>query len=214
MTLVPQNHEILLAQQCIAADCAVVIANCRSIVELSGTAKDSTKYWEYGLKLYTNIFKEGAEVYSLDDPRIASAAYGCARCLRELGKITAALNLLTPVAKAISGNLRSSSDAITQAFTFIPQPVFCAETIDRGIIAAQCQWLLAVLMADNQPNDDGRKKALKCLQKASVVLRHTLDSTVQEDPRRKKSVLLLHQIEEEARRIFHPLGSTTQPRRA
>ena len=212
MGLLPPSHEVLLAQKCILADCSVVIANCWALTELSGTEKRSTKYWEVAFSHYRSIFRECAKIYGLEDAKFASVAYGCARCLRELGKVSEALSVLTPVAKALARAPANSNVMADEAFSFMPEPaVPRLDSIDHRMVAAQCQWLLAALTADNQPDDEGRKKALKCLQKASIVLRRILDSTNQDDPRHRESMRLLQQIEEEARRIFHPLGRLSTP---
>ena len=210
MTFIPSDHEVYLAQRCILADCLVVIANCWAIKELSGSEKRSTRFWRSAFSHYRAVFRGSANTHGLDDPRVASAAYCLARVLRELGKVSEALKVLTPVIKALSHAHESDTHTTKQSFSFIPQPVAVTrEGVDQRMVTAQCQWLMAVLTADNSPDDDGRSKALKCLHKASIALRHILDSSVQEDPRRKECVQLLNQIEEEARRIFHPLRRPT-----
>eukprot|EP00977_Amphora_coffeiformis_P020329 scaffold8126_cov170-Amphora_coffeaeformis.AAC.3 len=211
ITLIPSHHEVYLAQRCILADCFVVIANCWALKELSVQEKRSTHFWRSAFSHYRAVFRGSANVHGLDDPRVASAAYGLARVLRELGKLSDALKVLTPVVKALSHPVHGP-DALfaKQSFSFIPQPVtVIREGVDQRMVTAQCHWLMAVLTADSSPDDDGRTKALKCLHKASIALRHILDTSVQEDPRRKECVRLLRQIEDEARRIFHPLRRPT-----
>lgn len=210
MTVIPPDHDVYLAQRCILADCLLVIANCWTLTELSVPERRSTRFWHSAFVHYRAVFRVSANAHALDDPRAASAAYGLARVLRGLGKVSEALNVLTPVVKALSHAHGSETDCTKQTFSFIPHPVtLIKEGVDQRMVAAQCQWLMAVLTADESPDDDGRSKALKCLHKASIALRHILDSSVQEDPRRKECVRLLHQIEEEARRIFHPLRRPT-----
>jgi hypothetical protein len=218
MGLLSPEHDIVLVQRCLLADSLVVLANCWALTELWVTEKRSAVYWRSAFGHYRAVFQAYTKILALDDCRVAAAAYGCARCLRELGKVSEALQVLSPVAKALSHSHAPPTRTQRQTLNFLPLPVVTElEGVDRRMQAAQCQWLLAVLTAEHQPDDDGRTKALKCLHKASIALRHILDSRVADDPRRTECIRLLQQVEEEARRIFHPLrraAASTQPHRS
>lgn len=99
-TLVSSENEIILTNHCFMADALSVLANCTAAAWcLLGSAPGSTHnngatYWQLAFAHYQRAFDGFSRSKGLDDPSVARAAYGLARCLREFGETDKALQFL------------------------------------------------------------------------------------------------------------------------
>jgi hypothetical protein len=99
--------DIKLVNHCLLADALSVTANCVSVSEtLFGSSRDSSArsrcYWQWAYKHYETAFKGWTNNNrSSSDENVVSAAYGLARCLRELGKRHVSVQILSSVVSAL-----------------------------------------------------------------------------------------------------------------
>lgn len=231
LALMGANHEIVLIHRTFIGDAFAVLANCTTASDASfGRAdtesKNSKSFWGLAFVHYRAAFHGFVKHKGLEDPSTACAAYGSARCLRELGETEKALTVLSTVAKVLFERATDGTDHVDgeegiptvreatpkeRKLTFLPsaslrqsRPSYRTET-RRLLSSALCYWLMAVLTAESQQNDEGRVRALKILHKASVSLQRALKVTPADDEFRTTCIDLLRMIEDEAKSILQPI---------
>jgi hypothetical protein len=232
--LIGANHEIVLIHRTFLGDAYAVLANCTTAFNTSFGRPDSefdsaASFWGLAFVHYRLAFQGFVQNKGLEDPSAACAAYGSARCLRELGETEKALAVLSTVAKALfdrteESNQTEQAEGINLAnnfpqkgrqFTFLPSASRSRSRLSyrmetrRLLSSAQCYWLMAVLTADSQQDEEGRVRALKLLHKASVSLQRSLKITPTDDhSSRTTCIELLRKIEDEAKSILQPIGGS------
>jgi hypothetical protein len=212
------TSETVLLNHCLLGDSMAVLANCLSMKELDHLViqRESTSVWTCAMKHYRAAFEGWAKVgRSLSHPNTVSAACGLCRCLRELGKLEQAINILSMVVSATKsqptkaglsrdlGNLPS--------ITFLPpasgSPSTCLQarlSSGREQSSALCLWYLAAYSIEAHPNENGRIHALNLLHASSECLRRALKANT--DGSYANTLLeMLRCVEDEARELFKPI---------
>ena len=235
VALLGEDDEYVLAYRLLLGDSLVVLANCTSASNMSFgrtdtdvTAKKALSFWGLAFVHYRSAFQGFVARKGLEDPNTACAAYGSARCLRELGKSEQALTVLSTVAKVLfdgavtksddqavkAGKKRTGDQERGQRHSFLPSTTLShtktyhhRREIRQLRSSSMCYWLMAVLIAESQPNEGGRVKALKFLQRASVSLQRALgfSASSNDESSRATCVDWLRKIEDEAKSILQPM---------
>lgn len=233
-TLVGSENEIILTNHCFLADALSVLANCSAAARcLLSSASDSShndgaQYWQLAFTHYQRAFDGFARTKGLDDPSVARAAFGLARCLREFGESEKALQLLSLVVSYTekTAAATSSVDPIEETKIdkeepkkglvtpprFLPRSLNSKTSSDKiraskHTSSARCLWLMAILSLDQAPNEEGRERAFSYLHAASVSLQSILNrlSDVDHGPTRSTCIQFLAMIEDEALQISEPV---------
>lgn len=233
MTLIGPNHEITLINQAFVGDALTVLANCLSAGESdSNDRKASTSsgghmyYWSLAYVHYQQSFKGWIAAHGLTHPNAAASAYSLARCLRELGKVDKALQVLSSVASSLGNpsdsgtkkpaalNSNGKHEEHLSTLTFLPPN---SRTGGRGAhirlevsskvqSTVLCLWMTAVFSVEQIPDERGRFRALGLLRDASRVLQHALDQAGEIDDSSREILLELYEcVEHEASSLFEPL---------
>jgi tetratricopeptide (TPR) repeat protein len=219
------NH-ITLVHHCLVADALVVLANCVETTTQSSRsgANRAADYWRQALIHYRHALKGFTRKLGLDDPNIAAAAYGAARCLRELGRTEEALQVLSKIvdiselavaAESIAMATKSApcnvaSDRDQKRSSFLPQrcfrrrkPAQSRTHSGKRMSSALCFWLMAALTADINPDEGGRDRALSLLRSASKSLQLGLADIPERDSSIKVAYIdFLQKIEDEAKSLL------------
>ena len=193
------NNDILLCSHALLADSLTVLANCilttENFIGVSSVAKNTSRYyWRKAFKHYEIAFKGNIQKKrKLDDAGVMSAAYGMARCLRELGKRRKALKILSSVVSALgrqvvksggsdgNGNDDDSGARCEVSLSFLPYRDTSLRRLcltnnvayrpRQDYSTALLLWLMAVVSVEDQQNERGRMRALSLLHAASETLR-------------------------------------------
>ena len=206
-TTFKESNDILLGSHALLADSLTVLANCilttENFIGVSSAVKNTSRYyWRKAFEHYEITFKgKIRNKRKLNDAGVVSAAYGMARCLRELGMRAKALKLLSSIVSALGRqvvNPGSSDDndddsgaRCDVSLSFLP----CRDTSSRRFLLtnngahrprqehfmALLLWLMAVISVEDQQNERGRMRALSLLHAASETLRTGIAHTAQDD---------------------------------
>jgi hypothetical protein len=239
-SLVGSDNEIILVNHCFVADSLSVLANCTTAARLllgsvaGSTCDTGAQYWQLAFAHYQRAFNGLAGTKGLDDPSVSRAAYGLARCLRELGETDKALQLLSlvvsftertaampstkePTASPADPTEETKIDEelnedVTGLPRFLPRALSSKTISDKTraskhTSSALCLWLMAILSLDQSPNEVGRERAFSYLHAASVSLQSALNRISDVDDESTKAVCIqfLAMIEEEAIKISEPI---------
>jgi hypothetical protein len=231
--LITDKHEIVLIHRTFLGDAFSVLANCTTASNMvigrsDSKLNSSASFWGVAFVHYRAAFQGFVQSKGLEDPSTACAAYGAARCLRELGATEKAMTVLSTVTKVLfdradqessqadepeSKNATQNRLRAGRQLTFLPSASLSRSRLSyrmetrRLFSSALCYWLMAVLAADSQQDEEGRLRALKLLHKASVSLQRSLKITpTDDDASRTTCIELLRKIEDEARSILQPIG--------
>jgi hypothetical protein len=181
-----------------------------------GIERESTSVWTCAMKHYRAAFEGWAKVgRSLSHPNTVSAACGLCRCLRELGKLEQAIQILSMVASATKS--QPTKCGLSQdlgnlpSITFLPPSSRSSRTTlqarlssGREQSSALCLWYLAAYSIEAHPNENGRIHALDLLHASSECLRRALKANT--DGSYANTLLeMLHCVEDEARELFKPI---------
>jgi hypothetical protein len=238
-SLVDSNHYIILANHCFVADSLAVLANCVASANFflgagSGASENhGLQYWQMAYRHYEYAFHGYVKTKNVDDPAVARAAYGVARCLREFGKTEKALQLLALTVSfkddsVVEPNINKSATRspspskekinIVSNEHSVPVPRFLPVAASFNSVSdklktpkllssALCLWLMAVLSIDRSRNEEGREQAFGYLHAASVALQASLSelSHIENDSTKAICIRFLAMIEDEAEQIAEPI---------
>lgn len=232
ISLVKQDHAVVLIHHCFVADAFAVLANCVTAARSAfGAASGSgseygTGLWRLAYAHYERAFTGSVSTMGIGHASVSRAAYGMARCMREFEETETALEFLSLVVSAASesipnlqdvGASHSSQDAIFSSVSFLPH---LSTTFSSSILMASdaranallssalCLWLMAIFSLDCAPNEYGRERAFNYLHAASVSLQSALESvslSVDGESLKITIVGFLGMIEDEAMQISEPL---------
>ena len=276
LELLGRKHPTSLLNQSLVADSFLVLANCLSASEekmdnrsrnISNKGSSSRYFWSLAYSQYDLALRGWISLESIIHPNAASITFSIARCLRELGRLRQAINLLETLASCLEQKLddealatkketRYSKPTVSQYVeipssskgTFTPlnkenrtssstsssslkdsRPSFISrrrlgnsisrsssknviktESCEREQTAAVCFWMMAVLTAEQNPDELGRNRALSLLHTASLTLQRVLSrngngSSVVDEQTLQTCLDLYEQIEGEALDLFEPL---------
>ena len=225
------HSETVLLNHCFLGDSMTVLANCLAMEEIYpclGNSPESALVWTRALKHYRTAFEGWAMAgRSLSHPSSVAAACGLCRCLRELGKLDHAIQILSMVVcatnpKPTREDLCASSGvekAIVESpsITFLPassrsstKALQVRVTSGRGQSTALCLWHLAVYFMEANPNERGRIRALNLLHASSESLRRVLKDDESGHCRNRCALEMLQCVEDEARELFKPLKAAIE----
>ena len=230
MTVIGPNHEIALINQAFVGDALAVLANCLSAGESDSDDRSASTssgahvyYWSLAYVQHQQSFKGWVAAHGLTHPNAAASAYSLARCLRELGKVDKALQVLSAVASSLGNTSGSKKQTLNSSnkheehlstLTFLPPN---SRTGGRGAhlrlelsskvqSTVLCLWMTAVFSVEHIPDERGRFRALGLLRDASRVLQHALDQATEADDLSRETLLELYEcVEHEASSLFEPL---------
>ena len=224
-----QHNPVVIVKHCLLGDSMAVLANCQASARVHlgskstlDSASSEQHYWKLAFANYRMAFTGLSEIRGFDDPRVCSAAYGMARCLRELGQHQKALELLTTVVAAMQvapSHVHSKIDVnplhrfdekhaiktpflsrVLQARHQESQPV-----VQHHITVALCLWLMSVLSIDSSPNEQGRSRAFALLHAASVSLKLAMAELDSDGGVLRSTCMdMLKKVEVEAQKISKP----------
>ena len=201
------RHDVTLVTHSLVADTLALKANCLSMSEITfGTNlsdRESTRVWKSAHDHYMTIYDScpRTPVISLDS-RCMLAAYGVARCLRQVDQSSEAFDFLSKVlddALDTVSSYRQEAELLSVAETetsgakakvspspFVPcampalsPPSFTANDPGamKDLAIGYCQWLLAALCADLYPHHPAR--CLHQLQSCALSLQRALKDGLQ-----------------------------------
>lgn len=236
-TMVSTHHYnssgVIFMQQSLVADGFAVLANCKAAVRAklgsrsSGETVSGRYYWKLALTYYHKAFKGLSASKGFEDHHVCGAAFGMARCLRELGEHQKALELLSTVVAALETTPASpiASKAAIQPLSlqhfggekkrdpFLSQVLRLQSRAQGGepqiqhhVTVALCLWQMSVLSVDGSPDEKGRTRAFGLLHAASVSMQLALRELSDTDGMIQTTCIdILGKIENEAKKISKPL---------
>jgi len=193
-------HGILLG------DAHSVLANCASIAATSwGLRTDRTVLaaWQQACLSYRNSLVASLKRGVSMDSTTASAAYGVARCLRELDRPEEAIKLLSNLLASLESLPMRQQSNTKRRLGRSRFRLSSSQPEDLSHkIRTSCLWLMAISTLDMEPSKEGREKALRILHTSVLSLKHALaDNSSKETPSSHDQKLIIRLIEEEAKRI-------------
>jgi hypothetical protein len=236
LSLIGPDHPVALANKSFVGDALAVLANClttdeRTLVETKDGNGDSGKnyFWSLAYKHYYDAFKGWVRLHSLSHPNAASAVFSIARCLRELGRLDKALQVLNSLAHSLgwSESITRSDDEDNRSFSrhavfsFLP-PNWHGSGDNRMSLRnqfecsqhqtyAMCLWMMAVFTVEQSRDERGRIRALSLLHGSSEALQRALVQIGDHDQAsRSVSIEMYNCVEQEARNLFQPLQLVQQ----
>eukprot|EP00980_Cylindrotheca_fusiformis_P023434 scaffold10476_cov142-Cylindrotheca_fusiformis.AAC.9 len=220
LKLLGPEHRISLLNHALVADSFVVLGNC---VSAGGTMEKHTQleYWSLAYLHYQHALRGWTKLEGLSHPSAVSAAYGIARCLRELGRLEQALRVLEPLVEAlqVSPEYDETIDeeevemkhGVFGTFSFLPPSTFSNRAQHSKFRKSQalvlCLWTMATLTAEQNPDERGRARVLSLLHRASDTVRNLLLGHVDDMDETTRLVFfeLYDSVECEASTLFEPL---------
>jgi len=231
-------HEISLVFHSLVADATAVLANCTKAAESMDPgglpeARQSAYFWRIAFAHYTIAFRGLSRTGRDQDIAFYTAAYGLARCLREMGDGEKALGLLSSVvdeAKESPGSATADTQPQVKADVHAERPpvplssvvylpgnhgkqdedsfAVAAPSTTREMSIGLCYWLMAVLAVDVNPSARGRSLAVRYLRESSGALQRSLRILPAGRARmtRIECVRLLRAVEAEGERILDGMG--------
>lgn len=219
--IIGHDHDIALVHHCFLADSIAVLANCVATAKAfslstgSSDPMDQDHYWRQAFLHYQYALKGFTRTKGLGHQNVAAAAYGAARCLRELGRTGEALEILSTVvevsehallSKTIFSTVKSTPPGDEAKTSFLPQRCFRQHkkvSSGKRLSSGLCYWLMAALTADTKIDDEGRDRSLGLLRAASKSVQAGL-SEIHEDDKSTRATYIdvLERIEEEAKHIL------------
>jgi tetratricopeptide (TPR) repeat protein len=232
--IIGSDCHIALVHHCFVADALAVLANCIATATAnkpsrSGMGRDTSRdvhYWRQALFHYRHALEGFTRKLGLNDPNVAAAAYGAARCLRELGRTEEALQVLSKIVKLSEQALVTESSIATKSaprnaesgrdqktISFLPQRCFRRRKPTKSRIhscnrmsSALCFWLMAALTADTNPDERGWDRSLSLLRSASNSLQAGLKEIPKGDASTKAAYIeFLQRLEDEAKNLLGTL---------
>lgn len=232
------EHDVTLVHHCLLADSLVVLANCigtekaysRPVADASPA--NSGHYWQEALLHYQYALQGFTQTKGPTDPNVSAAAFGAARCLRELGRSEEALEILSTVVEVSEQDLSTQprgstvnansldrkADSDRERSSFLPRRCLRQRQVgpskrgndeNRRLSSALCFWLMAALTADLKPSKQGRDRSLSLLHSASKLLQNGLRASPNMvESTRVAFIEMLQRIEAEARYILDLFDST------
>lgn len=233
IALLGPDHVIALVNKSFVADAFAVLANClaasnRTRLE-DGCKSGHSYYWSLAYLHYKDVFKGWVKSRGLGHPSTAAVACSIARCLRELGKLDEALQILNSVVSFLGGQPLDTKDTTTDTnviskedlercdilpLSFLPPSV--SGSVDRLSVrrrlyccqqqaAVLCLWLMAVITVERSPDERGRIRALSLLHGASEGLQLAIQEIGDDDEQSRGACLEMYDcVELEARNLFQP----------
>ena len=214
------SHPMSLLFHCFLGDTLSVLANCISSSRNVQNEYDIWPFstfrtkrdeildntcfiWEIAGNHYRTAMKGWVKLQGLHHPNIPVAAYGMARCLRELGRRDEALKILSSVVRSRK-HKEIDSEVMSPDADFmvsISKPTSfggCQNSVSKGLklsydqSIALCLWSMAVYVIEEHPDEGGQIRALDLLRASSETLSHG----------EKQNSELLYIIKNEERRLL------------
>jgi hypothetical protein len=250
------NHDnpVICIYHSLVADAIAVLANCSaslsllcrstnltSLQEDNATSYKPKYFWKLALAHYKTAFvglfsnqqQQNCGASGFKDARVCGAAFGMARCLRELGEVEKALELLSCIVSALEADSTEgvpsnlvaprsmSSSTSDHAITSASRPPYllfvmhfhaleAPSHVHHFVTVALCLWQMSVLSVDCSPDEQGRTRAFGLLHAASVSLQLALTELPDLGPGVVPGAAtimgILQTIENEAKKISKPSG--------
>ena len=214
--LINSNHPMRLLFLCFLGDCTAVLASC---LKFESTLHDnidgieflneSDSLWALAGSYYRMALKGWTRVFGMYHPNVPATACNLARCLHEVGNTTEAIKFLsTTVASLQSLPIKSNPEDSAQMSTLMQYPPNVGKNssvlnTEKQLIFEHslglCQWSIAVYILRNNPNEEGRTKAIEYLHRAIPKLRQRVQNMYNNIniPNEKKIEVLIIMMENE-----------------
>jgi len=213
-------HSALLLNYSMLGDSFAVLANCHSIFAGQDETSKSFRYWSLSCKNYRVAFEGWAKRgQSLRHTNVSTLACGMARCLREMGQLEKAVQILSTVLlgrkERESPPTRSKAkspdrDKAYGSLAFLPpdrtqrnRSLLPKSSAEDEKINGLCLWSLAVYTVELNPSERGRIRALSFLHASAESFRRAI--SVASPSKKVHLVDILKSVEGEARELFQPL---------
>lgn len=213
-----RDDEAILTNHCFLGEVLCILANCKSASRaLAGCQKklrtECDPLWKEAADNFIFALRGLLRTQGVSSMSVARAAFGVARCLRELNESGKALEVLSIVAARHSNSCKhdvttnETTNALpeNQSKRFLHVRKNEPSLLIKEILSSLCLWLMAALALDHSPDEEGRGLAFRYLHAASVHLQAALKNADEEDPLRSSYIQFLSIIEDEALQIAEPI---------